>query len=70
MITNVLLERLVAEDEPKSPGAVRINGLLQVQFVEGNRMLGRFRADLFNGCEMKLAVDDPVICHIEYRAIL
>ncbi len=46
MIVNILLEGFVAQHEAESSLRVHIDGLLQIEFVEGNCLLFRFRAFL------------------------
>src|SRR5215471_5489916 len=69
MMGDVIFKRFIPQDELESPHAVRIDGSLQVEVFEGNRMLNGFLADCFHHLEMELAVHDPVVDHGENRAI-
>src|ERR1700723_1984151 len=42
---------------------------MQIQCLEGNHVFRWFRAILLNHREMKLVIDEPVIGHVENRAI-
>ena len=69
MVTHVLGDWFVTQHEPESLPRIGIDTLLQIQFFEGNRVLYRRCACLFNHREMKLVVGDPVIGDVENRAI-
>jgi len=69
MVAQILLEWFVAEHEPKSSLRICIDGPLQIQCAERNHAFHWFRALLLNHREMKLVVDEPVISHVENRAI-
>ena len=69
MITQILFVRRVAQDEPEPSGRIRVDGFLQIKFFERNRVLDRILADRFRELEMKLTIDDPVIGHVQNRAI-
>lgn len=65
MVAHILLEGLVAQHETESPTRIHVDGLLQVQFVEGNHLLCGSCPLLLADHEMKLAVDEPVVGHVE-----
>jgi hypothetical protein len=49
---------------------INIDGSLQIQFVEANHLLDRFRASLVDHSEMYLAVHEPLVGHVVHRAII
>jgi len=69
MILQLLFQRLVAQHEPEPSLRSHIDGLLQIQFVETNHVLDRFRATLFKHREMNLAVHEAIIGHVIHRAV-
>ena len=70
MIAHILLEWLVAQRETKSALRIHIDGFLQIEFIEGNYVFRRLHPILFHDHEMKLAVDEPVIVHVEDGPVL
>jgi len=69
MILQILFRRLVAQHEAEPSTRSHIDGLLQIQFVEANHLLDRFRASLIDDHEMYLAVHEPIIGHVIHRAV-
>src|SRR5258708_3559896 len=74
MMAQVLLHGFVAQRELKSALRIHVNGGLQIQFVEAPYVLNELRADLVCRCvnrrEMDLPVHQPVVRHVEDRAVL
>lgn len=69
MVTQILVEWLVSELETESPLSIHVDRLLQIEFVEGNHLLDRLRPIFFNHHEVELAIDDPVVGHVENRSV-
>src|SRR5579863_5719819 len=70
MIAQIIFERLVAQHETKTPALVHIDRFLQIQLVEVDRVLDRFRSALLNGYEMQLSVQHPVVGHAVDGAVV
>ena len=74
MMAQVLLHGFVAQHELKSALRIHVNGGLQIQFVEAPYVLDELRADLVCRCvnrrEMDLPLHQPVVPHVEDRAVL
>src|SRR5258707_225536 len=74
MMAQVLLHRFVAQRELEPALRIHINGGLQIQFVEALYVLDELRAALVSRCvnrrEMYLPVHQPVVRHVENRAVL
>src|ERR1700747_3615708 len=69
MIAHVLLQWFIAQHETKSAARVYIDGLLQIQCLEGNHFLCWFCAVLLNNREGKLIFAQPVVGHVQNRTI-
>ena len=69
MILQILFVGCVAQDEAKPSRCIGIDGLLQIEFIERNRVLDRFLPDRFNHLEMKLVVDYPVVGYVQNCAV-
>lgn len=69
MVVQILLEWLVSQLEAESSLSIHVDRLLQIEFVEGNHLLDRFRPLFFNHHEVELSVNDPVIGYVENRAV-
>src|SRR5258707_5904443 len=74
MMAQVLLHGFVAQRELKSALRIHVNGGLQIQFVEAPYVLNELPAALVCRCvnrrEMYLPVHQPVVRHVENRAVL
>ena len=70
MISQILLEGLVAHHNSESVARIHIDGSLCVQIVESDHLLDGFRAGLIEHGEMYLVVDEPVVVHVIHRAVL
>ena len=70
MVLQILLHGFVPQDETETPLRVHIDGLLQIQLAEIDRMLDPFRAALVDGRKVELVVHEPVVGHVVDGAIL
>ena len=65
----LLLHGSAAQHEAESPLCIDVDGPLQIQFIEANRVLDGLRAALLGYREMNLAILEPVIGHVIDRAV-
>src|SRR5258708_3126671 len=70
MIPQILLQGFVAQGELEPALRIPINGGLQIQCVEIPYILDQLCAALVERREMNLPVHQPVVPHVEDRAIL
>src|SRR5258707_1869274 len=70
MMAQVLLHGFVAQHELKSALRIHVNGGLQIQCVEIPYILDQLCAALVERREMNLPVHQPVVPHVEDRAVL
>src|ERR1700722_18254497 len=61
MILQILLPGFVAHHHSEPPPRIDVDGSLQIQFVEWNRMLDGSIVTILNQSEMYVAVHEPVV---------
>ena len=65
-----LLQGLIAQDKTETPPRGHINSPLQIQLAEINCVFDPIRAGFLDRREVQLVVDEPVVGHVEDRAVL
>lgn len=69
MVPQILLDGLVAQDETEAALRVHVDGPLQIELVEVDRMLDDFGAAFLDGFEVELGVHEPIIGNVIGGAI-
>ncbi len=69
MVLQPLLDRFISYQEPKSLFGIRVSCPLHIEVPERRRVRYRLGSTFFDGNEVELIVDTPVVRHRIRRAV-